>query len=273
MRVTEFGVVFILVCLTAFHAFAGDAPSSAGTVQEMMIVTPQRFEAELQPLVEHRSRELAVQVATLETVLSDSAGVDDPEKLKRFLYRAWKERHLRYVLLVGDSSLLPVRYMVLDRVTPAAYDYAFYPSDLYYADVAKQDGSFEDWNSQKDGFHALYYGEVRGEKNKDDPINYDQVDYRPELALGRWPIQTAEQLRTVVAKTLAFEKRLATDSKEPPRVALISVGGWVDSRGAMDHMASSMPSTWRIEKRYDSPRGEKSALPPPTEKEVLRAAQ
>jgi hypothetical protein len=63
--------------------------------------------------------------------------------------------------------------MVLDRVTPAAYDYAFYPSDLYYADVAKQDGHFDDWNARHEGFHAVYYGEVRGEKNKEDPINFD----------------------------------------------------------------------------------------------------
>ena len=173
------------------------------------------------------------------------------------------------MLLVGDSSVLPVRYMVLDRVTPAAYDYAFYPSDLYYADVAKRDGSFDDWNAHKEGFHALYYGEVRGEKNKDDPINYDQVDYRPELAVGRWPVNTPEQLRRVVAKTLAFEKRLAADPREPPRVAILSVGGWVDSRGVMDRIASSMPSSWKIEKRYDSRKGQKAAMPPPTEKEVL----
>jgi hypothetical protein len=33
---------------------------------------------------------------------------------------------VRYVLLVGDARLVPVRYMVLGRVTPAAFDYAFY---------------------------------------------------------------------------------------------------------------------------------------------------
>ena len=48
-----------------------------------------------------------------------------------------------------------------------------------------------------------------------------------------------------------------------------SVGGWVDSRGAMDRIASSMPTTWRIEKRYDSPRGEPTEFQPPTEKEVF----
>jgi hypothetical protein len=95
------------------------------------------------------------------------------------------------------------------------------------------------------------------------------VDYRPELAVGRWPVNTPEQLRRVVAKTLAFEKRLAADPREPPRVAILSVGGWVDSRGVMDRIASSMPSRWKIEKRYDSRKGQKAAMPPPTEKEVL----
>ena len=108
---------------------------------------------------------------------------------------------------------MPVRYMVLDRVTPAAFDYSFYPCDLYYADVAKDDGSFDDWNAQKDGFHAQYFGEVRGEKNKNDPINYDQIHYRPELALGRWPVNTPEEVRTVVAKTIGFENRIAA---QPP---------------------------------------------------------
>ena len=53
--------------------------------------------------------------------LRQSQGVDDPERLKRWLYRAWRERHVRYVLLVGDADVVPVRYMVLDRITPAAY--------------------------------------------------------------------------------------------------------------------------------------------------------
>ena len=48
-------------------------------------------------------------------------------------------------VLVGDVDVMPVRYMVLDRVTPAAFDYAFYPSDLYYADLAKSDGAFDCW--------------------------------------------------------------------------------------------------------------------------------
>src|SRR6185436_10020494 len=129
--------------------------------------------------------------------------IDDAERLKRFLFVEWRERRAHYVLLAGDADVMPVRYMVLDRVTPAAFDYAFYPCDLYYADVAKADGSFDDWNARQDSFHAGYFGEVRGEKNKHDPINFDQVHYVPELAVGRWPVSTADEAARVAAKTIA----------------------------------------------------------------------
>ena len=259
---------FVFVPAMSARAEPPEATAKNAVSGGLLVVVPQAFQDGLQPFVEHRRRDLAVEVATLEAVLKSATGSDDPEKLKRFLYEAWHQRHVRYVLLVGDASVLPVRYMVLDRVTPAAFDYAFYPSDLYYADVAKADGRFEDWNAAREGFHAGYYGEVRGEKNKSDPINYDQVDYRPELAVGRWPVNTSGELQTVIAKTIAAEKRL-TGSLGKPRAALLAVGGWVDSRGTMDRISSSLPG-WTVEKRYDAPGGATPTAVPPTEKELLR---
>ena len=158
------------------------------------------------PIVTYRAGQRSTKLVSLETVLMQTKGRDAPERLKRWLYSAWKEDHLRYVLLVGDADLVPVRYMVLDRVTPAAFDYAFYPSDLYYADVARRDGGFDDWNARKDGFHSTYFGEVRGEKNKSGPINFDQIDYRPELAVGRWPVDSEDEVRMVTEKTIAYER-------------------------------------------------------------------
>ena len=219
-----------------------------------MIVAPRNFQKELQPFVEHKKKELSVESAALEDVLAQNQGVDAPEKLKHFLYKAWCERHVHYVLLVGDSSVMPVRYMVLDRVEPAAFNYAFYPCDLYYADVAKADGSFDDWNARKEGFHAGYFGEVRGEKNKNDPINYDAIHYRPQLAVGRWPVHKPEEVRTMVAKSIGYEKRIAA---APSHVcaALIHNSGWIDARWAMDEEAKSLPKGWHIEKRYYSDAG------------------
>jgi hypothetical protein len=194
---------------------------------------------------------MPVELKSLEDILKSSSGVDDPEKLKRFLHSEWQHRNLGYALLVGDVDVMPVRYMVLDRVTPAAFDYAFYPCDLYYSDLAKSDGSFDDWNAHKEGFHARYFGEVRGEKNKQDPINYDAIDYRPEIAVGRWPVSTPEEARLVASKSIHAEQAiLAGTDSYLQRAAFFAVGGWVDSRGLMDRMANDLAAGWNVEKFY-----------------------
>jgi hypothetical protein len=262
-------VLLLILSILFFVSDSVDAGQS-GADGRLLIVAPKQFQKDLKPFVAQKRQVIPVEVATLESVLAKQSGADDPEKLKHFLYEAWRQRQVRYVLLVGDASLMPVRYMVLDRVTPAAFDYAFYPSDLYYADVAKPDGSFEDWNARKDDFHGLYYGEVRGEKNKTDPINFDAVDYRPELAVGRWPVGSTEQLKIVAAKSISYQRQLAARTPGSVKAGLIAVGGWVDSRGLLEQIAAALPKTWTVEKRYYQDAASPGSTPPPTAEEVLK---
>ena len=141
--------------------------------------------------------------------------------------------------------------MVLDRKTEPAFDFAFYPSDLYYADLAKPDGSFEDWNAQKEGFHGGYIGEVRGEANKGDPINFDQVDYLPEVAVGRWPVSTGEELKRIASKSAAYERKVIAEA-DPKlrRAAFFAVDGWVDTRELLGSLAGKLSAGWQTEKRF-----------------------
>jgi hypothetical protein len=215
------GLLMVLGLVAA--AQAGDA--QAGFV----IVAPAAWERTLQPFVEARGRELAVELAILEDLVSAGEGVDPPERIKRHLYRAWKERGARYALLVGDADTFPVRFMVLDRCTEPAFDYAFYPSDLYYADLADDRGAFDDWNAEREGFHGRYFGEVRGECNKDSPIDFDRVSYVPEIAVGRWPVSDEAALAAMVAKTLAWKPAGAA-----PRALVLYADGWVDQRERLE---------------------------------------
>jgi len=234
-----------IFCLLLF------ASSCVLASKAFIIVCPDRFKSELSRYAKYKKKQLPVKVITLEAILKSSPGVDDPERIKNYLYKAWRKDDLGYVLLVGDADIMPVRYMVLDRVTEPAFNYAFYPSDLYYADVAKQDGSFDDWNAQKDGYHAGYFGEVHGEKHKNPPINFDNVDYRPEIAVGRWPVSNAQEIRNVVDKTMNYEKTAAKGKAPGIRTAaFFASGGWMDSRGTMDRYISHLPSGWTAEKRY-----------------------
>lgn len=264
---------FALGCLVAIFAFRLMAPPAAtaqgpGGDKKLVVIAPRGFHAALADFVVHKAALLPTELIALEAVLDAHPGVDDPEKLKHALFQRWKDDRLGYVLLVGDADVLPVRYMVLDRVTPAAFDYAFYPSDLYYADVAKADGGFEDWNASREGFHAAYFGEVRGEKNKDGPINADQVEYLPEIAVGRWPVSTAEQAALVARKSVRYEQDLLAGRKPGLRTAaLVAVQGWVDSRRLLDDVAGRLAGRWHIEKRYFGG-GYPAPTVPPTEQDL-----
>ncbi len=247
--------------LLLFGSFGSSAWAEAGTptgnTKELLVISPKSFEEALREFLTWKQTLQPTRWVALEEILSSSPGADDPEKLKRFLYTEWRAHDIGYVLLVGDVDALPVRYMVLDRMTEAAFDYAFYPSDLYYADLAKPDGSFEDWNAEKKGFHAGYIGEVRGEANKTDPINFDQVDYTPELAVGRWPAGNADEVRQMAAKSATYEKKVLADS-DPKlrRAAFLSVDGWVDTRDLLGRLAGKLEGAWQIERRFhgtDSP--------------------
>jgi hypothetical protein len=253
----------LLVPLIFRPSRAEEKPATKGLV----IVAPARFHEALGPFVAHKKGLLPTELVALETVLRSSPGADDPERLKHYLYDAWKKRNVGYALLVGDADVFPVRYMVLDRVTPPAFDYAFYPSDLYYADLAHRDGKFDDWNARKDSFHAGYFGEVRGEKNKHNPINYDAIDYRPEIAVGRWPVSDPAHVRVVAEKTIAYEKQsLSGHGVGRRRAALFAVAGWVDGRGKMDQFAAELPKGWTAERRYYAP---PKRTPPPDEHQVV----
>jgi len=262
------------LALLAAPTVGQSAPSSGpppGGTNRLLVIAPRTLEPALQEFIAHKQKLRPTELRSLESILEETKGADDPEKLKRFLYDQWRERGLGYVLLAGDVDVLPVRFMVLDRVTPAAFDYAFYPSDLYYADLAKADGTFEDWNARNEGFHAGYFGEVRGEKNKADPINYDEVDYLPEVAVGRWPVSTVAEARLVAAKTMAYERMmLAHSSPQPKRAGFVAVGGWVDSRQLMDELAAKLAGAWRLEKLYYADARRRSPGPEPDHRQVRR---
>lgn len=261
-------IILIWLSLTlALAAMPWTAPgANSSPLQRLLIIAPQAFHPALQDFIRHKQKQRPTELITLERVLRSTPGVDDPEKLKRFLYQQWREKSVGYALLVGDIDVLPVRYMVLDRVTPAAMDYSFYPCDLYYSDLTKSDGSFDNWNAQTNSFHSGYFGEVRGEKNKQDPINYDEIDYLPDISVGRWPVSTPEAVRLVADKTIRFEQSVqASPSAHGRTAAFIAVGGWVDSRGLMDQLAARLAGSWQIEKRYYADGPASNGTPPTTQ--------
>lgn len=260
----------LVLCAVAFCPLAASAADTKPekSTERLLVVAPKQLVPSLEKFMQHKAKLLDAILKPLDEVLAASQGVDDAEKLKRFLYDERKTHGLDYVLLVGDVDILPIRFMTLDRLEPKAFNYSMYPCDLYYSDLAKKDGSFEDWNGQRDSFHAGYFGEVRGEANKNDPINYDAIDYQPDVAVGRWPVSTPEEAARVAEKTMRYENQvLVGESPHLHRAGLVAVGGWVDARGWMDAQAKKFGDDWQFEKHYYSG-GRRRDVKNPTREDV-----
>ena len=54
----------------------------------MVVIGPERFHAAMGPYLAYRAAQRPTEWASLESVIRASQGVDDPERLKRWLYRA-----------------------------------------------------------------------------------------------------------------------------------------------------------------------------------------
>jgi hypothetical protein len=261
---------WVIVLCAAMMISAAHAQNDAAAGQRLLIIAPESFKPALIDFVKFKMQRFKTSFVSLEDALKQGAGDDDAERLKRFLYVQWRTQTLSHVLLVGDVDVMPVRYMVLDRVTPAAFDYAFYASDLYYGDLAKPNKSFDDWNAARHDFHRHYIGEVRGEKNKADPVNFDQVDYQPEIAVGRWPVSSPEEVKIVAAKSMAYELALEKDEKPGANTAaFLANAGWVDGRGLFDALTVKLPKPWKVEKRYYADDGRNDQTPAPDSKQAI----
>ncbi len=151
---------------------------------QFLVVTSSNFASAFQPLLDHRSAAdgMTTHLVTVSDVLAGSNGRDDAEKLRNFLADAWANHGTRYVVLGGDSGIVPFRG-AYGRAEVTIVDDAI-PADLYFACL---DG---DWNADGDST----WGEVE-----------DGVDLLPELAVGRIAADTVAEVEHQVAKILAYE--------------------------------------------------------------------
>lgn len=223
--------------------------AEAAAASHLLIVAPREW-AEVAEWFAQEKRTLpwieSCEVVSVESISEHETG-DDAERLKRGLFARWSSRgrpRFGSVLLIGDMHVVPTRYMMLDRAAKDAHDVAFYPSDLYFADLVDDSGVFEDWNARTDGIHGRYIGEVHGESCKSGPIDADGCGLIPEVAVGRWPVASASEARAVAEKTMRHERAVADARRDGQATAcgrfpalVVACGGWIDNQARISAVA------------------------------------
>ena len=204
------------------------------SVYDMVIIAPSEFTSELEKLVEHKNNHgVKTILKTTEEIYAEYSGRDEPEKIKYFIKDAIEEWGIKYVLLVGGLKSLiyakprdnkncgesgwyiPVRYSNLVSGEPG------YPCDLYYADIYKEGGEFEDWDSNGNGIFAEWSGAEEGEPPQ------DIMDLYPDVAVGRLACRNIKEVRDVVNKIINYENN-AYGSEWIRRILVVSGDGFLD---------------------------------------------
>ncbi len=226
-------------------------PSVDGSPVDMVIVTDESQEAEYQRLADYRTRTgITTVVRTMSWVRANyPQGVDDAETLRNFIKDAVSSWGTAWVLLGGDTGVIPVRYVQSPFTAEET------PTDIYYCDL---DGT---WNADGDSnFGELPYNGNPG----------DDLDLYPDVWIGRLPSTDAATAKTVVDKTLNY-------CESPPLgyqtdVLLLgevlfpsewSPGGSVNADGAShcESVADSLSPAMRPVKLYENYTAYPGALP------------
>jgi len=144
------------------------------------IITPASLTSAWQPLLTLRqSQGLNAIVMPVESIYAHYTGDDNPAQIRAFIQDYFSNKGLKWVILGGDSALVPPRYGYLPYST---YNV---PADLYYADL--------DWSW--DSNHNGRYGEMTG----------DTLDLFSDVYVGRIPCNDAAQIAAFINKDTIYE--------------------------------------------------------------------
>jgi hypothetical protein len=168
---------------------------------EMLIISPNQsdFIDALKPLRDWKN-EKGVKTIILSN-FSAYPGTDGQEKIRNMIKSYYEEENVQWVLLAGDAenSLIPIREVYNPDVlrdgegkTETVGGEYYKPTDFYYADLT------ESWDNDNDG--------KWGEAPQDNSYGIDEISWIPEVYVGRFPADNANELEIMINKTLKYEK-------------------------------------------------------------------
>ena len=191
--------------ITVTYTPPASTPFPQKTTYDMVIIAPASFSQALQPLIDHKNTQgLETTLKTTEDIYQEYTGIDKAEQIKYFIKDALEQWNVKYVLLAGglkstlwakpkDNAnigakgwLIPARYSNIRDAGDSGF-----PTDLYYADIYKEGGVFDNWDSDGDGILSEWPDDV--------------CDLIPDVAVGRLAFSTVKEVQEVVNKIITYE--------------------------------------------------------------------
>ena len=218
----------LLITVVASPTFAALPPDTV----DYVIVTNGTLAPAFVPLAEARSQEgLATRVVTIAEIQAwVDPGVDIQAWVREFLRQAHEEWGCQYVLLGGDTSVVPARYARSTFYPPGGY--TDIPTDLYFACL---EGT---WDGDGDGL----YGEVT-----------DDCDLTCDLVVGRAPVIAPQDAVAFVTKSLT-----PAPAASAHRALLMAESGLFGDESSAEALVPRFEAAtppWSTSRLYGNPAG------------------
>jgi hypothetical protein len=183
---------------------------------DLIIISPPEFLNDLQRLVIHKNEYISTFLKSTDDIYAEYSGRDRPEQIKYFIKDAIENWDTKYVLLVGGLKsmffgssrddrnqgskdwYIPVRYT---NLYAGQGDDPGYISDLYYADIYKEGGLFDDWDSNGNDIFAEW-----------DGLKIDTLDLIPDVYVGRLACRNKNEVNIMIDKIIKYEENPADSS-------------------------------------------------------------
>ncbi len=169
-------------------------PSLSGSAVQYVIITNEIMKSEFQRLADFKTQlGIPTLVVSTEFITANYRnGADIQETIRMFLQDAYAKWGTEYVLLGGDTDILPARYV--DNTYYPANGATSIPVDLYFACL---DGN---WNANGNA----NYGEAEVVVG-----DGDEVDFAEELYIGRATVSSSTAAQVFVDKVISYESVFA----------------------------------------------------------------
>ena len=161
-------------------------PSSLGIIPEEIIITSINYEPTFETLATWRTKHgIPTAIVTLDEINAVYSGIDQAERIFRFLQDVYSKYGSTYIILGGDVDIIPARFAYKDFGTTL-----WRPTDLYYSDVYKAGTPNYNWNANGN----TQFGE-----------SGDALDLGPDHIVGRMSFNTIQQLQTIINKIISYD--------------------------------------------------------------------
>lgn len=168
-------------------------------------------------------------VVTIEEILASGlqgdeiSGIyDDAGKIRQYLYEGYQQNAISFVLLGGDSAIVPIRYGTGNTDASLSHDIENQiPSDLYFSDFDS------DWNTSGTDIYGL---------------QTDNMDYASEIAVGRLLCICKEDIITWTNKQLIYEQNPGFGDYSYLQRALFTQGDEMRDEYKAESVAALLPN-------------------------------